>query len=221
MALDSKYFDGLSFELIKRRYYEAYHVDAALMDIKRQAEAMQRELDARDTEISYLRTQLSDADKKKIEIGTAYLSAQTVYDEIVDKANFEAENLVRSAREESEAIIRQARERQEYAVQSAQEFYAAIRERYVDGLDNLNARWQEFLCKLPEEPGKLPDYAQPEKEKRSEPALADEDDDEELSDEEAFEREFSLPDDIDSKLSRIVDELRAIEGGLPDIPTAK
>ena len=83
MALDKEYFDAISIDLVKKKYYNANKVNAVLDDIRAQALAMTEELNT-------ARVQLDALNSQKAEIGEAVMSAQQIYREIVEKANTRA-----------------------------------------------------------------------------------------------------------------------------------
>lgn len=70
MALDREYFDSISIELVKKKYYNANKVNAVFDEIRDQAIALSEENKA-------LKKQLEGLNSKKAEIGEAVMSAQS------------------------------------------------------------------------------------------------------------------------------------------------
>ena len=84
MALDAAYFDSIYIEVVKRKYYDAAKVQAVFEDIRRRAEELNEE-NAR------LRRELEQHNERRVELGDALLSAQSVYQDVVDKARVRAD----------------------------------------------------------------------------------------------------------------------------------
>lgn len=141
MALDKEYFDSIHIDIVKKKYYNANKVEAVFEDIRNQAEALNEEN-------KRMRDQLDTLNGTRFEIGNAILTAQTVYKELVDKANQRAKNIIAEAEQQRDEIINEAREQQEYAVQRVERCYSRIKEQHMAAIDSINAEWQEFLCGL-------------------------------------------------------------------------
>lgn len=145
MALDKEYFDSIHIDIVKKKYYNANKVEAVFRDIRAQAEALQEEN-------SRMRAELAVLNGKKAEIGDAVLSAQTIYRDIVEKANARADAILEDARRQREEMLEKARQQQDYAVQRVENCYSRMKEQHMASIEALNAEWQEFLCGLfPEE----------------------------------------------------------------------
>lgn len=141
MALDKEYFDSIHIDVVKKKYYNANKVEAVFRDIRVQAE----ELYAENEE---LRRQLELLNGKKAEIGEAVLSAQTIYREIVSKANARADEIIAEAEQSKKKIIEESERQQEYAVARVESCYARMKEQHMACIEAINAEWQDFLCGL-------------------------------------------------------------------------
>ena len=154
MALDKEYFDSIHIDVVKKKYYNANKVEAVFKDIRAQAEALQEEN-------SRMRTELEALNGKKAEIGDAVLSAQTIYRDIVEKANIRADAILADARRQREEMLERTRQQQDYAVQRVENCYSRMKEQHMASIEALNAEWQEFLC------GLFPEEEEPLNEKES------------------------------------------------------
>jgi len=151
MALDADFFDSIAIDVVKKKYYNANKVHAVFDEIRRQAE----ELNA---ENAMLRQQLERFNDRKVEIGDAVLSAQAIYQEIVDRANARAEAIVENAQKRSARILAESQQQQDYAVQRVEEAFNRMKQQHLASIDALNAEWQSFLCGLyPEEDAQAPE----------------------------------------------------------------
>ena len=141
MALDKEYFDAISIDLVKKKYYNANKVNAVLDDIRAQALAMTEELNT-------ARVQLDALNSQKAEIGEAVMSAQQIYREIVEKANTRAADIVAEAERKRAALEKDNARLEEYAVKRVESCFAMAREQHLAAIEAINSEWQEFLCGL-------------------------------------------------------------------------
>lgn len=141
MALNKEYFDSIHIDVVKKKYYNANKVNAVFEDIRKQAEQLSEENEQ-------MRAQLETLNDKKFEIGDAILTAQTVYKELVQKAQARAEAIVKEAETEKEKIISEALEQQEYAVQRVEHCCSKLKEQHMASIEAINAELQDFLCGL-------------------------------------------------------------------------
>ena len=148
MALDAEYFDSIYIDVVKKKYYNANKVRAVFEDIRRQAEALNEENLA-------LRRQLSELNGRKVELGDALLSAQTIYQEIVERAKARAGEIVAEAEKRRDQILQETQRQQEYSVSRVEEAFGRLKQMHLDSIEAINAEWQDYLCGLypePEEP---------------------------------------------------------------------
>ena len=194
MALDAAYFDSIYIEVVKRKYYDAAKVQAVFEDIRRRAEELNEE-NAR------LRRELEQHNERRVELGDALLSAQSVYQDVVDKARVRADAITAEAekrsqalmaetRRESEQILARSRKQEENAARRVEAAFDRMKQLHLASVDALNAQWQAFLCSLDgeEEPEPV----------REEPCPAEPEPEE-------------LPADLEEKVGAIAQELFAME----------
>jgi len=195
MALDAAYFDSIYIEVVKKKYYDAAKVQAVFEDIRRRAEELNEENES-------LRRELEQHNDRRVELGDALLSAQGVYQDIVDKARVRADAITAEAekrsqalmaetRRESERLLARSRAQEENAARRVEAAFDRMKQLHLASVDALNAQWQAFLCSLDgeEEP------SAPVRETRPEPESAEE-----------------LPADLEEKVGAIAQELFAMEG---------
>lgn len=193
MALDAEYFDSIYIEVVKKKYYDADKVQAVFAEVREQAETLNAENEslrrrlaeleelpervlALSAENESLRRQLAEIRDRKMELGDVLLSAQSIYQEIVERAEQKAAAITAAAEERAEAIEAGARRRseqllarsrgyEENAARRVEDAFARMKEIHQAAMDSLDARWQDFLCSLDpeaalEEPaGAAPDPA--------------------------------------------------------------
>ena len=194
MALDAAYFDSIYIEVVKRKYYDAAKVQAVFEDIRRRAEELNEE-NAR------LRRELEQHNERRVELGDALLSAQSVYQDVVDKARVRADAITAEAekrsqallaetRRESEQILARSRKQEENAARRVEAAFDRMKQLHLASVDALNAQRQAFLCSLDgeEEPESV----------REEPRPAEPEPEE-------------LPADLEEKVGAIAQELFAME----------
>ena len=144
MALDNEYFDNIHIEVAKKKYYNANKVEALLADIRRQAE----ELNA---ENARLRAELAEAGDKRVELGEAVISAQAIYNDIIDRANLRASEIVAEAEKQRDRIKAESERMQDYSVQRVEACFDQVRQQHLAAVEEINAAWQAFLVDLYQE----------------------------------------------------------------------
>ena len=160
MALDKSYFDEISIEIVKKKYYNANKVDRLLADIRRQALALTEEN-------RQLRQRLDALSGQKDEIGETLLSAKTIARQMVEDASRKARETEAEAEREAAQRLSEAsaqaqqtlsdaesrrgaleesaqRERQR-AVQSMERLCGAMKELLLGGASQIDSQWQDFL----------------------------------------------------------------------------
>lgn len=93
-----EFFEGISFDIAKQKYYNANKVDAALADIRAAAAELIAENES-------LRAQLDSVGMSRERMGELMLGAQDKADDIIRRANAEAEEIIKNARLQAEGII--------------------------------------------------------------------------------------------------------------------
>ena len=145
MALDKEYFDSIHIDIVKKKYYNANKVEAVFADIRQQAAALMQENEQ-------LRRELSAQNGYREELGGAVISAQAIYQRLIERANTRAEGILADARRESEEIRRASLTQQDYAAQQVERCLSRVRQLQEEAIEAINAEWQSFLCGLyPEE----------------------------------------------------------------------
>lgn len=146
MALDRDYFDAIQIDVVKKKYYNANKVEAVFEDIRQQAAALMDENER-------LRRELDARGGRRDELSEAVISAQAIYQRIIEKANARAEAILRDARRESEEIRQASAAQQEFAAQQVEACLSRVRRLQEKAIEEINAQWQSFLCGLyPEDP---------------------------------------------------------------------
>ncbi len=167
MALDAEYFDSIYIDVVKKKYYNAGKVQAVFEDIRRQAEALNAENES-------LRRQLASVNDRRVELGDALLSAQAVYQDVVERAKARAAEItdaaqrqaaatLEDAQRKSEAMLAESRRREDGAVRRVETAFNRMKELHMASIDALNAQWQDFLCGLdPEAEEPAPQAQEPD-----------------------------------------------------------
>ena len=133
MALDKKYFDSIRLDLVKKKFYYANTVDAVLVGIRAQAEALEAENAA-------LRRKLSETDAE------SFSSAEKLYRGIVEKATARAEEILAEAEERRMAIEAEANRQLERSVRLVDACLSQVRLQQQESLNAVNSAWQSFLA---------------------------------------------------------------------------
>lgn len=199
MALNKEFFDSIHIDIVKKKYYNANKVETLLAEIRSQAEALEEE-NAR------MRSELNSFTERKLDIGEAVISAQSIYNDMIKKANAEADEIIREARIRAAELTGSAMEMQDYAVKRAESFFSGVKERYMEAIEAVNEEWQDFLCGLidspPQEAEKTPPASEeekiplhPRKEEKTASSPAGEE---------------ALPPTLEESLSRIADAIAEI-----------
>lgn len=201
MALDQAYFDSISIDIVKKKYYNANKVEAVLEDIRRQALLMNRENEL-------LARQLYALHGQKDEISDTLMSAKAIAQQIIADAQGQAEKILTEARRLSRDMSAQTERECREARQEAE----ALRQELPQRLDELERQLRVRLLSLTDEVcGELRSFSvDPEEEAPADPAEdaetpEPEDELPEASDEEA-------PADLGVKLDAIAREIAEIEG---------
>ena len=193
MALDQAYFDAISIDLVKKKYYNANKVEAVLEDIKRQALLLNRENEL-------LGRQLYALHGQKDEIGDTLLSAKTIAQQIIADAQAQADKILAEAKRQSRDMTAEA----ERSSREAREEAEALRRELPQRMGELEQRLRVQLLGMMEEIGDelraFPGAESPDGGPADEIEAPDED---EAPDETA-------PADLSEKVGAIARELEAI-----------
>lgn len=98
MAVTMEFFDGISFDIAKQKYYNANKVDAKMEEIKTAfAELIE--------ENNELRRQMDDIAVSKARVAELIMSAQERADDMIKDANAKAEEIIKKAKLDADGIV--------------------------------------------------------------------------------------------------------------------
>ncbi len=131
MSVTMEFFDGITFDIAKQKYYNANKVDARMEEIK----AAFAELIEENNE---LRRQIDDVGLSKERVAELIMGAQAKADEMIKDANAKAEEIINKARLDADGIVvsRKASDGGEKTLGLTQNQLAAI--------DKLNKQLDDF-----------------------------------------------------------------------------
>lgn len=131
MSVTMEFFDGITFDIAKQKYYNANKVDARMEEIK----AAFAELIEENNE---LRRQINDVGLSKERVAELIMGAQTKADEMIKDANAKAEEIINKAKLDADGIVvsRKASDGGEKTLGLTQNQLAAI--------DKLNKQLDDF-----------------------------------------------------------------------------
>ena len=131
MSLTMEFFDGITFDIAKQKYYNANKVDARMEEIK----AAFAELIEENNE---LRRQINDVGLSKERVAELIMGAQAKADEMIKDANAKAEEIISKAKLDADGIVvsRKASDGGEKTLGLTQNQLAAI--------DKLNKQLDDF-----------------------------------------------------------------------------
>ena len=126
-----EFFDGITFDIAKQKYYNANKVDARMVEIK----AAFAELIEENNE---LRRQINDVGLSKERVAELIMGAQAKADEMIKDANAKAEEIINKAKLDADGIVvsRKASDGGEKTLGLTQNQLAAI--------DKLNKQLDDF-----------------------------------------------------------------------------
>lgn len=191
MALDQAYFDAISIDLVKKKYYNANKVEAVLEDIKRQALLLNRENEL-------LGRQLYALHGQKDEIGDTLLSAKAIAQQIIADAQTQAEKILAEAKRQSRDLTAEA----ERSSREARDEAEALRREMPQRLDELEQRLRVQLLGMMETIGD---------ELHAFPAAGLPEDDRADEAEEPEAPDGDAPADLSDKVESIAREISALE----------
>lgn len=131
MSVTMDFFDGITFDIAKQKYYNANKVDARMEEIK----AAFAELIEENNE---LRRQINDVGLSKERVAELIMGAQAKADEMIKDANAKAEEIINKAKLDADGIVvsRKASDGGEKTLGLTQNQLAAI--------DKLNKQLDDF-----------------------------------------------------------------------------
>ena len=131
MSVTMEFFDGITFDIAKQKYYNANKVDARMEEIKAAfAELIEENND--------LRRQINDVGLSKERVAELIMGAQAKADEMIKDANAKAEEIINKAKLDADGIVvsRKASDGGEKTLGLTQNQLAAI--------DKLNKQLDDF-----------------------------------------------------------------------------
>ena len=131
MSVTMEFFDGITFDIAKQKYYNANKVDARMEEIK----AAFAELIEENNE---LRRQINDVGLSKERVAELIMGAQAKADEMIKDATAKAEEIINKAKLDADGIVvsRKASDGGEKTLGLTQNQLAAI--------DKLNKQLDDF-----------------------------------------------------------------------------
>ena len=141
MALSREYFNSIELTRMHRKYYDIAEVDSLLVDIRRQALEMEREIED-------LKSELNDSGHQKAELGEAILSARTMANQIILEAKQEAAEIIKNTAGDRTSVDRIRSESQEEIIGRVGEAFEAVKKHYEQGIEETNRLWQDILAVL-------------------------------------------------------------------------
>jgi len=131
MSVTMEFFDGITFDIAKQKYYNANKVDVRMAEIK----AAFAELIEENNE---LRRQINDVGLSKERVAELIMGAQAKADEMIKDANAKAEEIINKAKLDADGIVvsRKASDGGEKTLGLTQNQLAAI--------DKLNKQLDDF-----------------------------------------------------------------------------
>lgn len=131
MSVTMEFFDGITFDIAKQKYYNANKVDARMEEIK----AAFAELIEENNE---LRRQINDVGLSKERVAELIMGAQAKAEEMIKDANAKAEEIINKAKLDADGIVvsRKASDGGEKTLGLTQNQLAAI--------DKLNKQLDDF-----------------------------------------------------------------------------
>ena len=131
MSVTMEFFDGITFDIAKQKYYNGNKVDARMAEIK----AAFAELIEENNE---LRRQINDVGLSKERVAELIMGAQAKADEMIKDANAKAEEIINKAKLDADGIVvsRKASDGGEKTLGLTQNQLAAI--------DKLNKQLDDF-----------------------------------------------------------------------------
>ena len=171
MALDRNYFNSINLEPVKKKYYDISEVDNLLVDIRRQAEFINRRytdmneelgkaLESKEDyrkkgqilsqEIISLREELEDLRGELEELRTRAETAESRAAEAEEKASELEDALSRGGRHLQSEQLQPENDRQAFSAEAAiaaervEEMYVSMKGIYASGLELLEKQWSRY-----------------------------------------------------------------------------
>lgn len=128
MSVTMDFFNDISFEIAKQKYYNANKVDAKMVEIKA---AVQELLD----ENERLRAELDEIGTSRERMAQLVVSAQERAEKIEDEAKQQAREIVENARAEAESL---------HSAESVPARATGLSAAQLEAIDRLNKQLDDF-----------------------------------------------------------------------------
>ncbi len=184
MALTKEYFDSIQIDIVKKKYYNANKVHAVLEDIQRQADEMIQEN-------MRLKKALEETEHSESNL----ISMQKLYRDTLLKAQERSDELLREAQLRRDRMLRTAADRAALASRRVEACLNAVKLREEQNIEFLNAQLDSFLSEV-------------ENEEEMEHSSFNTD-----SDDRGSSGESELLPDLESRISRLAQEIDKLESG--------
>ena len=131
MSVTMEFFDGITFDIAKQKYYNANKVDARMEEIK----AAFAELIEENNE---LRRQINDVGLSKERVAELIMGAQAKADEMIKDANAKAEEIISKAKLDADGIVVSRKE------SDGGEKTLGLTQNQLAAIDKLNKQLDDF-----------------------------------------------------------------------------
>lgn len=131
MSVTMEFFDGITFDIAKQKYYNANKVDARMEEIK----AAFAELIEENNE---LRRQINDVGLSKERVAELIMGAQVKADEMIKDANAKAEEIINKAKLDADGIVVSSK------ASDSGEKTLGLTQNQLAAIDKLNKQLDDF-----------------------------------------------------------------------------
>ena len=218
MAAILDYFDNISIDVAKRKYYNINKVNAVLEELRSQAVELVEEIERQRMELDGLRTKLSQIQIDGQQTQGMFEKMQNLYRETLAKAHERADGIMREAEADSAQLTQNARARTESAAKLLEESIQAIYAREEQNLRFLDSRLQQLKTVLNGQNPEESEYSEPEPKRVEEPAAETRRPDEtpvsEQPDSEegkGFRASSGQLEALEQKIRKLAEEISALE----------
>lgn len=137
MPLEPAFFNAISLDLIKNKYFDSKTVIALLEDIRMQALELNAENES-------LRAQLDELNGRSAVIGDTLVSAKTLAQQILREAGEQADAILEDARAQREELLKIEAGREDAVRRETGAYVRRIRDRLLDCAEDISAEWSAY-----------------------------------------------------------------------------
>lgn len=213
MAGILEYFDNISIDVAKRKYYNVNKVNAVLEELRSQAVELVEENEKQRRELYQLRSELDQLKANGQQSQDMLTTMQEIYRETLAKAHERADSIIREADESSTKASQEAEQKAAFAAKQMEEVINAIRTREEQNIDFLETRLAQFLKVLNVEAAEQNNDEAPP---LAEDKLKSDDTEPELQDYQNDEAEMGTDGhlkELELKIRKLAEEISALESG--------